>query len=481
MVIQVCRTSILIAAFCCVLIHTADANATDSSYHVEQLVQIDGSSPLSLDKTQNSKTMLKLEDLLDIALKNNQGIEIVKQKRAQNKGQLTQARSGYLPHLALEGRYYYTERKDSATSRYEDVASDVEQIALDIDEIEEDDVAHAAVSFSQLIYDFGKTTNTINVGQLNLDATSAQLQRQIQDTVFQVKKAYYKVLEKKRLIDVAAEAVKSFQQHLDRANVYLKAGVRTKFDVINAEVELSQANIKLLRANYGLKTARVALVEVLGVQPHQGKYGLYSDAVRLDNILESMPPVPDTLDKLLADAIEQRADIIQLQQLTEAAKANYARVKGDYWPSITAEAKYNDYDTELSLYKDSWEVGVACTWEFFSGFRTKGAVAEAQGRLLENRAQLQNLQLAVVREVTDSYLKTHENRESVQMALQTLELAKENLLLAEKRYQSGAYDVIEFNDAQLSLTRTRNELVLTYYGYLIAFASIEHAIGSYSR
>ena len=117
----------------------------------------------------------------------------------------------------------------------------------------------------------------------------------------------------------------------------------------------------------------------------------------------------------------------------------------------------------------------------FSGFHTKGAAAEAKGRLLENRAQLKNLQLAVVREVTDSYLRTDENRESVRMALQTLELAKENLFLAEKRYESGAYDVIEFNDAQLSLTRTRNELVVTYYGYLIAFASIEHAIGSYSR
>ena len=49
--------------------------------------------------------------------------------------------------------------------------------------------------------------------------------------------------------------------------------------------------------------------------------------------------------------------------------------------------------------------------------------------------------------------------------------------LADKRYQSGSYDVIEFNDAQLSLTRTQSELVVTYYGYLTAFAGIEFAIG----
>lgn len=178
--------------------------------------------------------------------------------------------------------------------------------------------------------------------------------------------------------------------------------------------------------------------------------------------------------------MEQRLDIIRLRQLVDAAKANLTKVKGGYWPSISAEAKYHDYDTDLSLYKDSWEVGVACSWELFSGFHTQGAAAEARGRLLENRAQLQDLQLAVIREVTESYLQTDENREGVQIALQTLELARENLHLAEKRYKSGAYDAIDFNDAQLNLTKAQTELVVTYYGYLTALAGIEHATGSYS-
>ncbi|NOQ47304.1 MAG: hypothetical protein GQ559_11670, partial [Desulfobulbaceae bacterium] len=145
--------------------------------------------------------------------------------------------------------------------------------------------------------DFGKTTGTIDVGKSNLKAADAHLQRQVQDIIFQVKEAYYSVLEKKRLIDVAGESVKSFQQHLDRAKVYHKAGVRTRFDVINAEVELSNADMSLLRAKYSLKTARVALVQVLGIKPKHGRYVLYSDEVHLDNILETMPPVPDTLER----------------------------------------------------------------------------------------------------------------------------------------------------------------------------------------
>jgi outer membrane protein len=120
---------------------------------------------------------------------------------------------------------------------------------------------------------------------------------------------------------------------------------------------------------------------------------------------------------------------------------------------------------------------MVASWDLFSGLQTKGAEAEALGRVLENKAQLQDLQLAVVREVTESYLQASENKERVKIALKTLELAKENLALAEKRYESGANDVIEYNDAQLSLTRTRNDLVVTYYGYLTALAGIEYASG----
>jgi outer membrane protein len=422
---------------------------------------------------RDDEISLTIEDLMDIAFIHNRMIEVVRQKVAQSEGQLTQARSGYLPHASVQGRYFYTERQDSGANS----SGITEVVDPLLDDTEEDDILHGAANITQLIYDFGKTTGAISVGKSNVAAENAHLQRQLQDVIFQVKRTAYNVLEKMRLIDVATESVKSFEQHLGRAKVYYKAGVRTKIDVINAEVELSNARMSLLRSEYNLKLARVALEQVLGDKPNAGKYVLVSYKVNLDNIIDSMPPVPFSLESAVGDALELRPDINQLQNIVEASRANLKRSKGSYWPAIVADARYNDYDTSLSLYKDSWEVGVAASWELFSGFETQGAVAEAMGRYLESNAQLQDLEFAVVSEVTDSFLKTEENRESVKIALQTLELAKENVQLAEKRYQSGSYDVVEFNDAQLRLTRTRSELVATYYGYLTAYAGIEYAVG----
>ncbi len=442
---------------------------------INNLVESDIQQELPDDKVKLSQ-----RDLINIALENNQSLEVVRQKLAQSRGRLTQAKSGYLPHLSVEGNYNYTHREDSFSSvNYGDSQNLTDEQAAVADESEEDDVVHGAVSLSQLLYDFGKTTGAIDVGKFNLKAADVHLKRQIQDVIFQVKKAYFDVLEKKRLVDVAEESVKILTKHRNQAAAYYHAGMRSRIDVINADVELSKADMNLVQAKYALKTARVALEQILGIHPYRGKYIVAGDNVNLDNILAGMPPVADNLDNLITQAIKQRPDILRLKHLTEAAMANLQQVKGDYWPTINAEARYENYDTDISLYKDNWEAGIALKWELFSGLHTRGAVAEARGGVLENKAQLRDLYLLVVREVTENYLNAEQNRESVHIALQTLNLAKENLTLADKRYQSGTYNVVEYNDAQFSLTKARSDLVVTYYSYLTSLAGIEHTTGSY--
>ncbi len=65
---------------------------------------------------RDDEISLTIEDLMDIAFIHNRMIEVVRQKVAQSEGQLTQARSGYLPHVSVQGRYFYTERQDSGAN-----------------------------------------------------------------------------------------------------------------------------------------------------------------------------------------------------------------------------------------------------------------------------------------------------------------------------------------------------------------------------
>jgi len=402
---------------------------------------------------------LSLDELVRIALTHNPQIDSAGQQKVQREGRLTQARSLYLPQVSVRGDFSRIKVKD-------------------LQPVDEDNVAHGGAGVSQLIYDFGKTTGAIDAGKSNIEASDANLNQITQNIVLLVKEACYNVLEKKHLITVAQEAVNSYEQHLERASEYFKAGVRTRIDVVNAEVELSSARLRLLQSQYSLKSARVELERVLGLVPNNGRYDLVPILQDFEQIADTMPPLPGSVEQLLILAQEQRQDIRQQKAFINTAEAILRQADSGYWPSIGATAGLDGYDTELELYRDQWNVGVGLTWELFSGFRTRGEVVEAKALHRENLYRLRELELLVTQEVTDSALRADENRESVLLNIETVRLAAENLELASERYKEGLNDMIEFNDAQLRHTTAQGSLISSYFAYLASLARIDYTIGA---
>jgi len=407
----------------------------------------------------SAKTIsLSLDEFIQMALVHNPDIEIAVQQYAGSKGVLTQSQSLYYPRLTAGADY---------GKAYVD----------GLRPVDEDTVAHGLLRATQLIYDFGRTTGLIDSSRFNLDASNEYLKQIYQDIVFAVKSNFYSVLEKQRLITVAEQAVKNYEQQLYRAKKYYEAGVRTRIDVTNAEVNLSNQKLALLRANSDYKTARVRLEKIVGSKPNNGDYALISNEPDLDALAASKPEMPGQLQELLLSAQDNRPGLKRFSYLIQSAESTIRQVEGDYWPSIKALGDYNTYETDLTNLSDQWQLSVGLTWEFFSGFETEGKVAEANARLREVQAGLREFDLSVTQDVTDSYLRADENRAGVDIADQTLGLAKENLALADGRYKAGIGDVLEFNDAQLLYTENQSSLVITYYNYLTALARIERAIG----
>jgi outer membrane protein len=172
---------------------------------------------------------------------------------------------------------------------------------------------------------------------------------------------------------------------------------------------------------------------------------------------------------------------MQAQELIHSAESTVSQKQGGYWPEIMAKGSYNTYNTEhdTTLPMDQWQVSVGIDWQFFSGLRTKGEVAEAKSNLRTIRAKKRDTELLSVQEVTDSYYLAEEKRASVFLADKILKLAEENMEIADERYKTGLGDMIEFNDAQVRLTKARSNLVTTFFAYNTALARLDFAVGIY--
>ena len=97
-----------------------------------------------------------------------------------------------------------------------------------------------------------------------------------------------------------------------------------------------------------------------------------------------------------------------------------------------------------------------------------------EGTLNDNRNLLNNVFL----EVQSAYIKMQESQESIPIAELNVQKAKENLDLAQGRYNEGIGDVIALKDAEVAYTDAELSLLTARYDYASAVADLKQAMGT---
>ncbi|OUR72692.1 hypothetical protein A9Q76_03450, partial [Arcobacter sp. 31_11_sub10_T18] len=191
---------------------------------------------LNANETINSNKVLSLNDLVQMALENNHKIDSSKYKEEAKKANIDLSKAGYLPTLSLTGELaaYDIKTKTSNTN---------------------DPVNSVTLNASQLLYDFGKTKASVDSSKQTYDASLSETHALKNSILLSVKQSYYNILNQHQLILVAKESVKIDSLQLEQAQEYLNAGVRTRIDVTNAQLQLSTSKLDLVKATYKLKSA----------------------------------------------------------------------------------------------------------------------------------------------------------------------------------------------------------------------------------
>lgn len=405
--------------------------------------------------------MFTLAQLIEIALQRNPSMESAQQQVLAMQAKVTQATSGYLPQLSTEVEYG-VQRWDSGSMAYSIPGNPYSGKDLA--------TTAAGVSISQYLYDFGLTEGKVEESRQNLKVQHKQLAQTAAEVVLDVSMFFYEVLKREHLVGVNQESLDVQEKHLVRARAFYEEGLRPKKDVTKFEVEVANTRLDFIRARYALRSAGVALENVLGGPPVQGEYGLAETVER--------PAVPGEVESRVAEALGRRPEVARLKAQLKATEARLTTARAGYWPQLSAGASYNWQNSDMPTPdQNTWQVGLKAQWTVFDGFKTPGGVKEALAGRDQTRADMRKTDLAISREVLEATLEVQHAAESIQAAEVALRDAGENMDLAEGRYNTGVGDAIEYSDARLSLTKAKSSLVQANYGYFQAHARLDRAMG----
>src|SRR5574344_617697 len=438
-------------------------------------------------------SVLGLNDCIALALNNNPAIKNARYNYGLSKANVGIARSEFFPTIGVGTGYNIS---DTKTSKY---TSNTNAYSVE-------------ASLNQLIWNFGRTNSHIKMQKFYLIADEYNFYNTVRETTFLVKERYYEVLAARATVLINQAYVDINERNYQRTKAYFDEGIKSKIDLVNAEVTLSDSKITLVQSQNAYENSLVYLnnamyltnapsysisgTEGFNIQDNVAPVDLAKVTKQSDVEINKLPvsvkdaklvssveklevltdykvsEFPYSFEECMKMAYKNRSDLKAYNSTLDAVKENLIYVKRNYYPEISATAGYGFRDTNST---NSMNVGV----NLYSSInimnqKSKVNATKIQVEIAENSMNQVNQDIYF--EVQNAYINMVELEKQIPLLAVKVRQTLENYELAEGRYYVGLGDYIQLQDAKVNYNNAQCSYIETIYKYNVARANLESVI-----
>jgi outer membrane protein TolC len=411
---------------------------------------------------------LSLDEALNVALTQNPAILKSQQDIEATHGVVVQTKAVALPRLRAYGDYTFN-------NGTEEFAFAPGQPALSF---QQDQSWDAGIRLEQSVYEGGRMRSAFRTARHLKEQALQQHRSAINNTLLEVRTAYYDTLLAAEQIVVNEQSVALLQKELEDTQRRYDAGTVPKFEVLRAEVQVANARPRLSRSRNFWRNSKNNLANLLGYDVPTNIWD--NIPLQLSGQLERQAYEVD-LPNALAQAIQNRPELAVIRESQGLAREEVVNARSGYKPSVQIFGGYqgrnSSFENDLGLVVDGWLAGAQANWNLFDGLNTQGKVREAKAKQEKVAVEESDAVRQIELEVRTSYSSFVEAREVLDSTEKVVEQAEEALRLATSRYEAGTGTQLDVLAAETSLTEARTTKNVALRDYAVALARLERAIG----
>jgi len=280
---------------------------------------------------------------------------------------------------------------------------------------------------------------------------------------FEVVRAFNRIVQAQGLVRAYESTEKSIGAMLEVARLRRGEGMLLRADVLDLEVQQSQARENLLQARHGLALSRNVFATLLGIGAQD---------VVIDMVEAYHQEIPE------GGGFDERYELKAMSAMIRGAEARVLQAKGGYLPTIDGYAGYGaDNGYVLDGSGDSWEAGVKLQYNLFDGQRTSAEVARAHAQLVEAKDQKRKTELAIGLEVEQAQLALRNADERLLVMERTVEQAQESARINRERFSEGLVLSADIIAVENRLTDAMVRRTFAETARRVAVADLRRAIG----
>lgn len=408
---------------------------------------------------------LTLDRALEIALDDNPTIKVAGLEIERQRYVRRETLGNFLPNVSADGTY--TRAIEQATMGGLPLGSD-------------NTLQFAGTVSVPLFVPALFRTLRLNEQQMRVAVEAARASRL--NLVSEVRKSYYQILLAEQSLEVLRGSERMMTGVVEDTRVRLENELASEYDLITAEVQLSNLQPTIFEVENGVRTAKQMMKMLLD---------LPADVeITVTGTLDEMTAraaavfstdISDNSDlrslQIQGDVMERQLQLLRTQRMPSLVAFGNVTFMGQDQLANFGEVMMGMPPRTAFKWQNPINVGARLSVPLFAGrtnrMREK-QLSNAIGQLDYNR---QYLEAGLGVQVTNAINSISTAREKMMANQRTIAQAQKGYDISKVRYDAGMGTILELNSAELNLTQARLNYTQALYDYLSAHADYERIIG----
>lgn len=291
------------------------------------------------------------------------------------------------------------------------------------------------------------------------------------NAIFDAERHYLEVLLARHVVDVQKQALDTYKEHLNHAQIAYDKGIVAQYDVIRAETAVKDQEKRLTEAQNVLDLALAALKTSLDLD----------DSTPIEIRGNLFEPKETLTFENARDLAMKNSQILKALDAKLSAQRIAEKIeKSGEKPQVKAVTKKELLTGNIAQTDPHWLIGVEASMELYDGGVRKARIEERKSEIERTFIERQSVANQIELAIRNSFLEIDSARSALELARKSEQLARESLRLATKRFEVGTGTSLEVLDANVAVSAAKVGEYQSLYRLDIAYLQLHRYLNDIS-
>ena len=329
----------------------------------------------------------------------------------------------------------------------------------------------ASVNFREVIYDFGRTKQTVEVESESKTIVEKALDQARQKLSAAAINNFYTIAFLQDAIVIKDEQLAALKEHLRYVEALKATGSANDYQILSTKVKISTIESQKVDLIASLTLQQSYLNCLLGLSEK-------NTPVVKKELFVTQQVIP--ADSLLSFAFRNRDEILINNDKVKLAQLRYELIKTTNKPYVNFMASggaKNGYLPNLNEPQANYIVGVGLTVPLYDGMKTKYNLAQAESAIHSVNFDNESAKRTITSEVIEAVSYMNAAIQKVGQFELQLEQALKAYSLAETSFRAGSITNLDLLDSNTTVSESRLMLLKAKIDYAASIYRLKAALG----